>query len=37
VLVAPFMGNWPEDAQAVPFRSRARKVQRIELDAYLAE
>ncbi len=33
VLVAPFKGNWPEDAQAAPFRSRARKVQRIELDA----
>jgi len=37
VLVAPFMGNWPEDAQAAPFRSRARKIQRIELGAHLSE
>ena len=37
VLVAPFMGNWPDDAQAVVFRSRARKVQRIELEAYLPD
>ena len=37
VLVAPFMGNWPEDAQAAPFRSRARKIQRITLDAHLSE
>lgn len=32
VLVAPFMGNWPEDVQAVGYGSRARKVQRITLD-----
>ena len=31
VLVAPFLRNWPENAQAGPLRSRARKVQRIEL------
>ncbi len=35
VLVAPFMGNWPEDAQASIFGPRARKVQRITLDAHL--
>lgn len=32
-LFAPFLGNWPEDAEAVQFGSRARKVQRFELDA----
>jgi hypothetical protein len=31
-LVAPFMGNWPENAQAAPLKPRARKVQWITLD-----
>ena len=29
VLVAPFMGNWPDDAQAKQYGQRAEKVQRI--------
>ena len=33
VLVAPFMRNWPENAQAVEYGPRARKVQHITLDA----
>ena len=33
VLVAPFMGNWPQDAQSVGVRPRARMVQQITLDA----
>ncbi|MCZ6830576.1 MAG: M28 family peptidase, partial [Gammaproteobacteria bacterium] len=33
VLVAPFMRNWPEDAQAMKYGPRARKVQHITLDA----
>jgi hypothetical protein len=37
VLVAPFMGNWPEDAQASIFGPRARKVQRITLDAHSSD
>ncbi|MEE8495060.1 MAG: M28 family peptidase [Xanthomonadales bacterium] len=31
-LVAPFMGSWPEDAQAAGYGSRAQKVQHITLD-----
>jgi hypothetical protein len=33
VLVAPFMGNWPEDAQPVRYGPRARKIQRLTLNA----
>ncbi len=33
VLVAPFMRNWPEDAQAMKYGPRARKVLYITLDA----
>ena len=32
MLVIPFMGNWPENAQPVHFGPRARKVQHITLD-----
>ncbi len=31
-LVAPFMGDWPDDAQAVVYGPRARKIQKISLD-----
>jgi hypothetical protein len=31
VLVAPFMGNWPDDAQPKQYGKRAEKVQRVEL------
>jgi hypothetical protein len=37
VLVAPFMGNWPQNAQALGVGPHARKVQQIELDAYLSD
>jgi len=37
ILAAPFLGNWPQDAQAMGVGPRARKVQRFELDAYLAK
>mgnify|MGYP001817877228 FL=1 len=33
VLTAPFMGNWPEDAQPFLYPPRAQKVQRFELKA----
>ena len=36
-LVTPYMSNWPEDAQETQFRSRARKIQRIELEAHFTE
>ena len=32
MLVIPFMGNWPDNAQPVHFGPRARKVQHITLD-----
>ena len=31
VLVAPFMGNWPDDAQPNQFGQRAEKVQRVDV------
>jgi hypothetical protein len=37
VLAAPFMGNWPQNAQALGVGPRAQKVQQIELDAYLPD
>jgi len=37
VLVAPFLGNWPEDAQSAIFGSRARKVQRIDLETRFSD
>ena len=37
ILVAPFMGNWPQNAQALGVGPRARKVQQIELDAYVSD
>jgi hypothetical protein len=33
VLTAPFMGNWPDDAQPVFYGPRAQKIQRFELTA----
>lgn len=33
LLTAPFMGNWPDDAQPNRFGPRAEKIQRLELDA----
>jgi hypothetical protein len=31
VLVAPFMGNWPDEARSVLFGPRAEKIQEIQL------
>jgi hypothetical protein len=33
LLTAPFMGNWPEDAQPNRYGPRAEKIQRLELVA----
>jgi hypothetical protein len=33
VLVAPFMGNWPDNARPNHFGPRAEKIQSFELDA----
>jgi hypothetical protein len=33
VLMAPFLGNWPDDAQPFVYGPRARKIQRFELNA----
>jgi len=33
VLTAPFMGNWPDDAQPFLYGPRAQKIQRFELTA----
>ena len=32
ILTAPFMGNWPADAQPFAYGPRAQKLQKIELD-----
>jgi hypothetical protein len=37
VLTAPFMGNWPDDAQPFLLGPRAQKIQRFKLDAGGAE
>jgi hypothetical protein len=31
VLVAPFMGNWPDEAQPYYFGPRAQKIQEFEI------